>query len=338
MTSPGPASRDIAGVLFALALVFVLVAAPAATVTIPAVPVIDMVMASRSTVFATQSTDIFCAAHQDDGSHLSYTWSSSSGMLVPDGDSAVWIAPEEAGTYTIGVEVRDEAGSIAYESMNVIAVQNQAPTISSVTAQPSMLLPGETATVTCIATDAEGHVIRYDWLSSMGTIAGGGASITWTAPDAAGTHYVLVRAIDELGATCTRNVPISVRCPEPPEIEQLLVWPTLPDYTTVDLYGNYRLLRGSLTSCELECIAAPRNYGEPAFQWSCTAGTIEGWGPLVLFVPPNAATEVVVTVTISDMCGKSDEAELLFKIYQREEYSNETLSNPGGCLRCLQNR
>lgn len=337
MARPAASPGDIAGVVFACALVSVFVMAPAAAAeTAPATPVINLVMASRTSVFATQSTEVFCVAHHDEDSALTYTWSAAAGTLIPAGDSAVWFAPVDPGDYTIGVEVRDEAGSVAYDSVNVTSMMNHAPIVSAVVAEPAVLLPGEAAVVTCAAEDAEGHTFTYEWLASTGTIAGSGPSITWTAPPVPGAHYVVVRVTDELGATRTRNAQISVRCPEPPVIEQVLVWPTLPDYTKEDMRGGHRLLRGSLTSCELECIAASP-YGDLSYEWSCTEGTIEGRGPIVLFVPPNAVAEARVTVRVTDVCGNTDEAELQFWVYQREEYSNEILSNPGGCLRCLQN-
>ncbi|MBN1152697.1 MAG: PKD domain-containing protein [Dehalococcoidia bacterium] len=332
-TSPG----DITGIVFALALSSLFVIAPPATAeTPPAVPVISMVMASRTTVFTAQSTELFCVAHHDDGAPLTYTWSSTTGKLVPSGDSAIWFAPEDAGTYSIGVEVHDEAGAIAYDSLEVMAVENLAPAVSAVTADPDALLPGESATIACEAQDLEGHSITYDWISSTGTLSGSGPVVTWTAPALPGSHHVVVRVRDEMGAVRTRNVAVSVRCPNPPSIQEVLVWPTLPDYTKEDMRGGYRLLRGSLTSCELECIATTP-YGDIAYEWSCTDGSIEGRGPIVLFIPPNDTAEVHVSVRATDVCGNSDEQELVFWVYQREEYSNEILSNPGGCLRCLEN-
>jgi hypothetical protein len=142
-----------------------------------------------------------------------------------------------------------------------------------------------------------------------------------------------VRVTDEMGASRTRNVMISVRCPEPPVIQELLVWPVLPDYSKFDAHGDYRLLRGSLTKCELQCVALV-SYGDLTYEWSCTEGTIEGEGAIVLFTPPDATTGVYVTAKVIDSCGKSAVKELFFRIYQGDEYPTAAESLPG-CMRCL---
>ena len=329
-TSPG----DIAGMAFAMALFSLIVVTPTGNVeATPAMPVVDLVVASRVMVFTSESSEVFCVAHHDDGAPLTYIWSCVDGMLMPAGDSAVWFAPAEPGTYTIAIEVRDDAGGTASDSVTITAVKNQPPIVMSVTAEPTELSPGESATLFCDAQDIEGHAIEYEWVAPPGIISGTGATVKWTAPARPGRHYVPVRVTDEMGASRTRNVMISVRCPEPPVIQELLVWPELPDYTKLNVHGDYRLLRGSLTQCQLECVASTA-YGDLTYEWSCTEGTIDGTGAIVLFTPPDATTEVYVTAKAIDACGKSVEKELFFRIYQGEEYPTDVESLPG-CMRCL---
>jgi len=326
---------DIAGVVFAAALFAVLVMVPQEiAVAPPAPPVIDLVMASRDTVFTSQSSEVFCVAHQDDSNALTYIWSSPNGVLFPSTDSAVWVAPEESGSYAIVVQVQDEAGGFATDAVTITVEQNEPPTVLSVSATPADLLPGQSATLFCKAVDQEGQNIAYDWIAPQGVTDANGPTATWTAPAQPGTHYVAVRVTDEMGAGRTRNVAIDVTCPDPPAIEELLVWPALPDYTKTDIRGGYRLLRGSLTECQIECVAiAP--YGDLSYEWSSTEGTIAGKGPIVLFTPPNATAEVYVTVKVGDVCGQSVQDELRFLVFQREDYSTEIVTNEVGCLRCM---
>jgi len=334
MAHPREAPVDIAGMAFAIALFALFLVTPDGSAdAAPATPTIDFMMATRSTVFTDESTEVFCIAHHADDRPLIYTWFASEGILVPSNDSALWFAPAEPGTYTVSVEVRDDAGSIAYDSVTIAAVPNEPPVVASLTAVPSQLLPGESATLTCDAYDPEGQAIEYEWLGPSGYIEGTGPVVTWTAPARPGPHNVVVKVTDEMGASHTRNVRITVVCPTPPQIEELLVWPMLPDYTTEDVRGGYRLLRGSYTECELECIAvAP--YGDLTYQWSATDGSISGTGPIVLFTPPHDTAEVYVTVVVRDVCGQSAEAEMLFRVFLREEYSTVVDYQPG-CLRCL---
>jgi len=333
MARPKLSPGDLAGILFALALFSVFIVTPNESEPAPvAMPVIDLVMASRNTVFGSQSTELFCVAHQADGNPLAYAWTSSDGLLIPSGDSALWFAPEVPGTYPIVVEVHDSVGGFTNDSVSVTVKQNDPPVITSLTATPSQLQPGESTILKCEADDLEGHALEFDWLSPTGEITGSGPVVTWTAPDRPGDFRVAIRVVDELGATRTGDVVITVQCPEPPVIGELLVWPTLPDYTKLDIHGGYRLLRGQFTQCEIECVTVPPD-AEVTYTWSCTAGSIAGTGNIVLFTPPHDTAEVYVTAKVSDICGQSAEAEVLFRVFLREEYHTEVPSAPG-CLRC----
>jgi hypothetical protein len=333
-TRPGKSSADIAGVLFGLALFSTFLAVPIGTAAPPPEPpVIDLVVASRTSLFGSQSTELFCVAHQVDDLPLTYSWSSTAGTLVPSGDSALWFAPETGGDYSIEVLVQDDAGSQATDGVIISVRENSPPEVTAISALPAEVLPGESTALRCVAADPEGQALSFEWMAPSGELSGIGGEVGWTAPSRPGTHRVAVLVTDELGAARVATVAIEVSCPEPPEIRELLVWPTMPDYTTEDIHGGYRLLRGSLTECEVECVASVSS-GPLVYQWSCTDGAITGEGPIVLFTPPNATAEVDVTVKVSNVCGQWTEAEVLFRVFQREEYPVETESMPG-CLRCL---
>ena len=333
-THPGKPSADIAGVLFALALFLTFLVVPIGTAAPPPVPpVIDLVVASRATLFGTQSTEVFCVAHHEDNLPLTFRWSSTDGTLIPSGDSALWFAPEADGEYFIEVLVQDDAGGEATDGVTIIVRENQPPEVTAISAVPDTILPGESTVLWCDAADPEGQAISFEWMAPSGELSGIGDEVDWTAPARPGMHRVAVLVTDELGATSAATVEIEVACPEPPEISELLVWPAMPDYTTEDIRGGYRLLRGSLTQCEIECVAGVSE-GPLFYDWSCTEGTIAGEGPIVLFTPPDATTEVDVTVKVRNVCDQWVEAVILFRVFQREEYPVETESMPG-CLRCL---
>ena len=329
------ASAEAAGAAFALVLFSLFVLTPTGSVEpAPAVPEISFMMASRGTVFGTESSEVFCVAHHADGSPLTYVWSSDGGMLLPRTDSAVWFAPEMPGQYAISVEVLDTAGAAATEFLSITVAPNEAPIIASLSAGTDSLLPGESTLLRCEAHDVEGHTLSYSWMGPSGSLSGSGPEVTFIAPVRADSYHVAVTVTDELGASSSQVLELNVVCPEPPAITELLVWPSLPDYTKPDMRGGYRLLRGSLTQCELECITVVPD-DDVTYQWTCTEGTIEGAGPIVLFIPPNATTEVVVTLRVSDACGQYAEASETFKVFQREPYSTEIVTNEVGCLRCL---
>ncbi len=330
-TSPG----DIAGVFFALALfaaMFASTTSHSAASPVSA-PVIDILMASRTSVFNMQSTELYCVAHQDDGSPLTYFWTCSGGAVVPSGDSALWFAPDSPGAYPIVVEVNNDMGGFAVAAVFVTVVQNQPPEIVSLTAEPDEVQPGGSAVLTCEVHDPEGQALTYEWLGPSGDIAGSGPTVTWIAPYRSGEHVTALRVTDELGASSTKNLTLYVACPVPPVVDKLVVWPTMPDYTKVDIHGDYRLLHGKYTKCEIECDAIGQE-GQLTYEWSCTEGSIEGTGDLVIFTPPHKTTDVHVTVRVSDTCGQTADSELLFHVYMGDDYPTAVDFLPG-CMRCL---
>ena len=87
---------------------------------------------------------------------------------------------------------------------------NQPPEISSLTANPSGVSYGDSATVKCIATDPDGDVIDYIWSASGGDISGDGDTVTWVAPDKGGNFYISVILSDGKGGETTDKIMVTV--------------------------------------------------------------------------------------------------------------------------------
>jgi hypothetical protein len=73
---------------------------------------------------------------------------------------------------------------------------NHAPTITSVMVTPSQVAAGGTAMVTVAANDADGDQLTYSYQPSGGAIMGNTSTVSWTAPNAAGTYSVTVTVSD----------------------------------------------------------------------------------------------------------------------------------------------
>ena len=74
---------------------------------------------------------------------------------------------------------------------------NHPPTIISLTANPqSPIEVNQSTVITCLATDQDGDTLYYSWTGAGGMIAGGGSTITWTAPAAAGTYTITCTVSD----------------------------------------------------------------------------------------------------------------------------------------------
>ena len=319
---------DVVGVVFAIALFTAFLFVPVTKAEPENVaPAIDTLSSSHDQLYGAQSCDLYCSAHDDDEDALTFVWSSTDGKVTPSGTTAMWTAPRQHGSYAIMVEVHDGNGGYDTSGVIVTVARNQAPAINTLTCSPQLMLPGESSTVSCDASDPDGHALAYEWSSSSGTISGNGHTVTWTAPSAPGTYLVAVRVSDGLGGDSTRSALLSVAPATPPVIDELIVRPFLPEYTKEFPWG-YRVLRGCLCECEIECVASAMGK-ELTYDWSCNEGSIEGSGPTVLFIPPKGRAEVHVTVTVSDSFGHSATGGLFFKVFNREPFADDT--DEGGC-------
>ena len=320
---------DVVGVVFAIALFAVFFFVPLTKAEPENVaPAIDTLSSTHDQLYGTQSCELYCSAHDDDEDPLTFVWSSTDGKVVPSGATARWTAPLQHGSYAIIVEVYDGNGGHDTSCVIVTVARNQAPAINAMTCSPSLMLPGELSTVRCDASDPDGHALAYEWSSSSGEVSGNGHTVTWTAPSAPCTYLVAVRVFDGLGGDSTRSVLLRVAPTDPPVIDELIVRPFLPEYTKEYPWG-YRLLRGSLCECEIECVASAMGK-ELTYDWDCNEGSIEGSGPTVLFIPPKGQAEVHVTVTVSDAFGHSATGDLFFKVFNREPFS-DVPDEGGGC-------
>ena len=87
---------------------------------------------------------------------------------------------------------------------------NEAPVITSLTANPVSVVPGETSNITCVASDPDDDTLTYSWTVTGGTISGVGSTVTWIAPSVAGTFTISVTVDDGEGGTDTGTVSVPV--------------------------------------------------------------------------------------------------------------------------------
>ena len=67
---------------------------------------------------------------------------------------------------------------------------NNAPVITSLTAEPETTSIGGTVLLTCNAHDEEDNTFVYTWDCALGTITGDGKTATWTAPNETGVFSI----------------------------------------------------------------------------------------------------------------------------------------------------
>lgn len=173
-------------------------------------PVISNLTAAKPQVYPAGTTEIQCIASDPDGDRIDFQWNATGGSFSGTGPTVVWQAPKNYGTYTITVIVSDGKGGSSQQSLTIAVSANQNPIISSFNANPSTILYGGSTTLTCVATDPDGDVVRYSWTASEGNITGVGDKVTWIAPNKGGEFTVTVIASDGKGGETRGDVKITV--------------------------------------------------------------------------------------------------------------------------------
>ncbi|MBM3154885.1 MAG: PKD domain-containing protein [Chloroflexi bacterium] len=173
-------------------------------------PVISSLQAAQMQLYPSGNTEIQCIAADADGDQLDFKWAATGGEFSGYGPIVIWKAPPAYGTYTVTVTISDGKGGSAQSSLTMTVGANQSPIISSLVANPASLLLGASTTVTCVATDPDGDVVRYSWTASEGSISGVGNRVTWIAPNKGGNFNVTVVVSDGKGGETRGNLMIPV--------------------------------------------------------------------------------------------------------------------------------
>lgn len=173
-------------------------------------PVISSLLAENMQLYPSGNTQIQCIAQDADGDQLDFKWQCTGGSFSGAGPVVIWQAPGAYGTYTITVTVEDRKGGSAQASLPMTVGANQPPIISSFNASQAGILFGGSTTLTCIATDPDGDVVRYSWEPSEGSITGVGSKVTWVAPNKGGNYNIIVIVSDGKGGETKGSIMVTV--------------------------------------------------------------------------------------------------------------------------------
>jgi len=136
----------------------------------------------------------------DNGTHGNY-WSDYNGTDA--NDDGIGDTP-----YNISGDMHQDN----YPLINPIdIVENHAPVVNTITANPTTVSIGDTVTITVDASDEDtGDVLTYVYSCNGGTVSGTGNTVTWTAPDTGGTYTVSVYVNDGIENSNSKSVTVTV--------------------------------------------------------------------------------------------------------------------------------
>ncbi len=216
------------------------------------------------------------------------------------------------------------------QAMGDTSVVGGTPIITSVRADGASLEPGDTCSITCMATDLGGDVLSYGWLAANGTIEGEGATVSWTAPEEPGLYQVKAVVSDEEGNQASKSVSLRVGESEE-ESDEGPVGPFWIDAFELEPLGHSMLESPPLGSSGPWTVFTGRDVGITCvvdgaasglqYEWSCVrlktdaakigsyvetdgaAGTISGSGESIVWEALDGAGYARVSVVVRNGSG-----------------------------------
>ena len=198
-------------------------------------PMIEGVVAELDWVRPGESVSVHCAATDDDGDALTYTWTADCGVISGEGETVSWTAPETETKLEckVTVVVDDGYEGMATSSVTVVASKYEPLLVDSVTVtaleEPYYLVSrtdwhkvywGDSYVIECAVSEPD-RIVSWQWSdggpvatfpTAAGNIAfeGSGTKIRWTAPKERGEMTLTVIARDAMGNEATKSITLQV--------------------------------------------------------------------------------------------------------------------------------
>lgn len=279
--------------------------APTAPNTAPAIVGLT---ASTERIAPLDICDLVCDADDVDGDKLTYSWTADQGDIYGEGRGVKWGAPEVEGLFRVSVTVDDGRGGIAEQSLSVRVKQNYAPEIESLATSPERVEPGASTYISCIATDADGDEVSYEWEAPYGEVLGQGGSISWLAPEPSGSYVVTVHVLDGFGGESQRNIVINVSPADAPQLGDFVVEPI--DHSMLKFeHEVWDIFIGR--PCTVECVVV-EGEGPFTYAWSVDVGNLTADGSTIAtWEAPERRGPATITVEVTDTNGNTTTGVLL---------------------------
>jgi len=154
-----------------------------------------------------------------------YTWSGDG--VTGNGPSAtVATAALAPGSYTVKAEVKEgkpgkeglKPGQTADASASYTVKQFEPPTVSC-SANPTIIKPGESSTITATGVSPQNRPLTYSYTANAGTVSGMGATATFSSIGApTGIAGITCVTTDDKNQSATASTSVTITAPPPPPI------------------------------------------------------------------------------------------------------------------------
>ncbi|MHB8301391.1 MAG: OmpA family protein [Acidobacteriaceae bacterium] len=149
-----------------------------------------------------------------------YNWTSTGGKVSGTSSTAnVDTTDLNPGSYTVTGHVTEgpKAGQSADASAAFTVKQFEPPTMSSCSANPTTVAPGDSATITAQGVSPQNRPLTYSYSASSGQVSGSNTTATLnTTGVAPGTITVTCNVSDDKGQTASSTTSVTINAPPPP--------------------------------------------------------------------------------------------------------------------------
>ena len=173
--------------------------------------------------------------------------------------------------------------------------------------------------IECVASDADGDKLTYDWFTDNGTIYGKGSIVTWAAPDIPGAYKINVMVKDGKGGLTIDSVDINVAAFGNASLQNdsvITLKLSLPSAETVVEKKRLKVY----TTIEIVCSVDSVD-GQLTYSWSAPIGKLqgqeikEGKASRVGWIAPGVSGDYTVTVTAVDDKGNQAKGQVDFSVF-----------------------
>ena len=172
---------------------------------------------------------------------------------------------------------------------------------------PQQVAPLRGTEIQCVATDASGDAITYEWSATGGEIQPRKEpdTIFWLAPSKTGSYTITATVTTTKGARATRSVTVSVSS-DPAQ------FPVIHGVTCDDCRNRIEASR--FTQYTLRCEAIDPNNDELRYTWFANLGKIKGEGAYATWTVGSQSGNALITVIVTDSKGNATEGYLAVNV------------------------
>lgn len=220
----------------------------------PPPPPISVSVTPSSANVNAGSTQTFSASVSN-ATNTSVSWTATGGQISGSGASVTWTAPVVGGSYTV------TATSTADNRRSASATVIVASVAISITPATIAVDAGAARSFTATVTNAAEPAVR--WTTSGGVITGTGATISWSAPAAAGSYTLTATSVADSSKTVSATITV------PPIVVSIT-----PDTATLGAAAS-RSFTASITGS-----------ADSTVIWTATGGTVVSNGRTAIWTAP----------------------------------------------------